>query len=228
MRQTSNNSHLGHRNRLHQKMAEAGADTFLEHEILDLLLTYAIPRKDTKPLAWTLLKRFGSLNNVLDAEETALLETPGIGPHTAQLIKLVRNLLKRYTLAQVKKNIQIRTPQQVLNYCRASLADKKEEFLELLFLSVRNTLISTRIISAGEINQVSASPRKVVEWALKEKASALILVHNHPSGDASPSEEDLQLTQAIAQAARFFDIHIQDHIIIAKGMYYSFKAEGFL
>ena len=219
--------HIGHRKRIKQRFYTVGPDAFLDHELLELLLTYAIARKDTKPIAWALLKRFGSLNSVLDADETSLLDVEGVGPYTARLIKLTRGLLKRYMLTQVKKNIQIRSPQQVLNYCKASLADKKEEFLEVIFLSVRRTVINTRIRATGEIDQVVASPRKVVEWALKEKASSIILVHNHPSGDASPSTEDVQMTLTIMQAAQIFGISVLDHIIIAKGTSCSLRASGY-
>lgn len=225
---TDKPSHIGHRKRIRQRLTATGTEAFLDHELLEVLLTYAIARKDTKPTAWALLKHFGSLNGVLDADQTALTDVAGIGPHTAQLFTLLRELFKRYLLAQVKRNVQIRTPQQVLDYCKASLAGKKEEFLEVIFLSTRNTIISIQVIARGEIDKVSASPRKIVEWALKEKASALILVHNHPSGDATPSAEDIDLTLKVIQAARVFDISVHDHIIISKGMHYSLKAAGYI
>ena len=221
-------SYIGHRHRLKQRLSAVGLDALLDHEILELLLTYAIPRKDTKPLAWALIKRFGSLANVLDAEEAALLDVPGIGPNAAQFIKLIRGLLKKYMLTEVKKQIQISTPQQVLDYCKASLAGKKEEFLEVIFLSVRNTLISTQVVAEGSISQVAVSPRKIVEYAIKEKASALILVHNHPSGDAHPSPQDIELTQKIAQAVQVLGIMLHDHIIVSKGTSYSLKAAGYI
>ena len=154
MAQLSKPSYVGHRKRLKQRLSSVGLDSFLDHEILELLLTYSIARKDTKPIAWALLKRFGSLCEVLDADETALSDVRGVGPGTAQFIKLIRAVLKKYMLEQVKQQIQISTPQQVLDYCQASLADKKDEFLELIFLSIRNTLISTRVIAEGSVGKL--------------------------------------------------------------------------
>ena len=210
-------SFVGHRERLRQKLTEHGLEAFLPHEVLELLLTYAIPRKDTKPLAWALLKKFGSFANVLDADERQLLEVEGLGTHTAQFLKLVRAVFKIYSLNHVQQKVSIRSPQQVIDYCKASLADKHEECLELIFLSVRNTVIGTQIVATGLLDQVTISPRKIVECALHAQAAALILVHNHPSGDASPSQEDIALTQDVIKAAALFGIRIHDHIIIGKG-----------
>lgn len=208
---------MGHRERLRQKFNERGLDAFLPHEVLELLLTYAIPRKDTKPIAWALLKKFGSLAAVLDADEKQLSEVEGIGPGAAQFLRLIRCILKDYSLARVKKAPAIKSPQQVIDYCKASLADKQEECLELIYLSIRNTVIGTQVVASGLIDRVAVSSRKIVECALHAKASAVILVHNHPSGDATPSKEDVALTQEVILAAALFDIRIHDHIIIGKG-----------
>ena len=217
----------GHRERLRQKLAENGLDGFLPHEILELLLTYAIPRKDTKPLAWALLKKFGSLAGVFDADEKQLREVDGIGEHAAQFIKLIRAVFKLYSFEQVREKVAIHSPQQVIEYCKASLADRKEECLELIFLSVRNTIIGTQMVATGLIDRVAISPRKVVECALAASASAIILVHNHPSGDATPSKEDIALTKEIIQAAALFHIRVHDHIIIgAGGSHLSLRADG--
>lgn len=222
-------SFVGHRERLRQKLTENGLDAFLPHEILELLLTYAIPRKDTKPIAWALLKKFGSLAEVLDADEEQLCDVEGIGPYSAQFLKLVRAVFKMYTLNHVKTKTPIRSPQHVIEYCKASLADKQEECLELIFLSVRNTILDTKIVATGQIDQVSVSPRKIIECALHAQASALILVHNHPSGDATPSKEDIALTQEVVQAATLFHIRVQDHIIIGKGgTHYSLRTNDYL
>ncbi len=217
-------SFIGHRQRLRQKFEERGLEAFLPHEVLEFLLTYAIPRKDTKPLAWALIKKFGSLSAVLDAEEKQLCEVDGIGPHAAQFLRLMHGVVKTYALDKVKKHPTVSSPQQVLAYCRASLAGKKEECLELIFLSVRNTVLGTRIVATGVIDQVLISPRQIIEYALKANASRIILVHNHPSGDATPSKEDIALTQAAIQAASLFNIRIEDHIIVGKGSCYSLRA----
>ena len=207
---TTKPSYLGHRTRLRKKFLTAGADAFLEHELLELLLTYALPRKDTKSLAWALLKNFGSLANVLDASLEELRQVDGIGLQAALFLKVVRASFKRYMLAEVKNKQPLKTPQTVMDYCRTSLADKKEEFLEVIFLSRRHTILSTQLLASGTLDQVSVSPRQVVASALQANAAALILVHNHPSGEISPSSADIQLTQNIQRAARVFDIHVAD------------------
>ena len=217
-------SFVGHRERLRQKLTEHGLDAFLPHEILELLLTYVIPRQDTKPIAWALLKKFGSLSGVLDADEKQLCEVEGIGPHSAQFLKLIRTVFKVYSHSHVKTKTPIRSPQQVIEYCKASLADKKEECLELIFLSVRNTVLGTQVVATGLLDQVTVSPRKIIECALNAQAASIILVHNHPSGDASPSREDITLTQEVINAAALFSIRVHDHIIIGKGgAYYSLR-----
>ena len=226
MPNTSKPSYIGHRERIREKFASVGLDSFLDHEILELLLTYTVARKDTKPIAWALLKHFGSLAAVLDAEPNELEKIEGIGKNSALFLKLIRAVFKKYTLDEVKENTIRRTPQQVLAYCRASLSDKTEECLEVIFLSVRNTVMSTQLVASGLIDRVAVSPRKIVECALAAKAAALILVHNHPSGDASPSLEDISLTRDVIRAAALFGISVHDHIIIGKGSHYSLKANG--
>lgn len=219
-------SYLGHRERIRSKFAEGGLEPFLDHEVLELLLTYAIARRDTKPLAWALIKQFGSVSGVLDASVQELSTVKGIGQNTALFIKLVREVFKRYSLEAVRDSVTIRTPEQVAQYCKASLEGKKEESLELIYLSVRNTIIKAEIIATGLIDRVSISPRKIVECALAAKASAVILVHNHPSGDVTPSVEDILLTREVVQAARLLGISVYDHIIVGKGKHYSLKANG--
>ncbi|MCI5820286.1 MAG: DNA repair protein RadC [Elusimicrobia bacterium] len=219
-------SYFGHRERIREKFAAAGLDSFLDHEILELLLTYAVPRRDTKPLAWALLKKFGTLATVFDADENQLTQVDGIGTGAARFLRLIRAVFKKYSLDEVKETVSIRTPQQVLEYCKASLAGKKEECLEIIYLSVRNTVMSTQVVASGLIDRVAVSPRKIVECALAAKASAIILVHNHPSGDATPSQEDISLTQDVIQAAALFGILVHDHIIVGKGSHYSLKANG--
>ncbi|MBR3603598.1 MAG: DNA repair protein RadC [Elusimicrobiaceae bacterium] len=219
-------SYLGHRERIREKFASGGLDHFLDHETLELLLTYCIARRDTKPLAWALLKRFGSLSAVLDASVEELCCVKGIGRQSALYLKLIRSVFKKYSLDEVKKKITIRTPEQVIKYCKASLAGNSDECLELIYLSIRNTVIKTEIIATGSLDRVSVSPRKVVECALAAKAAAVILVHNHPSGDPTPSAEDIALTKEIVRSAALLGITVHDHIIVGKGAHYSLKTNG--
>ena len=163
---------------------------------------------------------------MFDADENQLTQVDGIGTGAARFLRLIRAVFKKYSLDEVKETVSIRTPQQVLEYCKASLAGKKEECLEIIYLSVRNTVMSTQVVASGLIDRVAVSPRKIVECALAAKASAIILVHNHPSGDATPSQEDISLTQDVIQAAALFGILVHDHIIVGKGSHYSLKANG--
>ena len=219
-------SYMGHRQRIREKFASGGLEHFLDHEILELLLTYCIARRDTKPLAWALIKRFGSLSAVLDADPKELSSVPGIGEQSAVFLKLIRAVFKKYSLEEVKEKTAIRTPDEVLAYCNASLAGSSDECLELIYLTVRNTVIGTEIISSGTLDRVSISPRKIVERALAAKAAAIILVHNHPSGDPTPSMDDIVMTKEVARAAALLGITVHDHLIIGKGQHYSLKANG--
>ena len=223
---TDKPSYLGHRERIRAKFVASGLAPLADHEVLELLLTYAIARRDTKPLAWALIKQFGSLGKVLDADPAALAAVKGVGKGTASFLKLVRALFTRYSLEELRQSAIIRSPEQVVKYCKASLAGRSEECLELIYLSVRNTVIRTETVALGLIDRVSISPRKIVERALAAKASAVILVHNHPSGDVTPSLEDILLTQEVVEAARLLGISVYDHIIVGRQAYYSLKANG--
>ena len=219
-------SYMGHRQRMREKFATGGLEHFLDHETLELLLTYCIARRDTKPLAWALIKRFGNLSAVLDAPVEELCAVPGMGEHSAQFLKLIRAVFKKYSLEEVQEKQTIRTPEEVVAYCNASLAGQSDECVELIYLSVRNTVIGTEIISSGTLDRVSISPRKIVERALAAKAAAIILVHNHPSGDPTPSRDDIVMTKEVARAAALLGISVHDHIIVGRGKHYSLKAHG--
>ena len=223
---TDKPSYLGHRERIRAKFAASGLAPLADHEVLELLLTYAIARRDTKPLAWALIKQFGSLGKVLDADPAALAAVKGVGKGTASFLKLVRALFTRYSLEELRQSAIIRSPEQVVKYCKASLAGRSEECLELIYLSVRNTVIRAETVALGLIDRVSISPRKIVECTLAAKASAVILVHNNPSGDVTPSLEDILLTQEVVEAARLLGISVYDHIIVGRQAYYSLKANG--
>ena len=227
MPQKQKPSYLGHRQRLRDKFASGGLDPFLDHETLELLLTYCIARRDTKPAAWALVKRFGSLSAVLDAPYEELCAVKGVGEQSALFLKLIRAVFKKYSLEDVKNRVTIRTPEQVLEYCQASLAGQTDECLELIYLSVRNTVIGTEVVARGGLDRVSVYRAPL--WSgdtLAAKAAAVILVHNHPSGDPTPSMEDVVLTKETARAAALLGITVHDHIIIGKGAHYSLKANG--
>ena len=228
MQKTIKPLQAGHRNRLRKKFLATGLNSFLDHEVLELLLTYAIPRKDTKPIAWKLLENFGSLSNVLDASPNELLRIEGIGEQTAMLIPFVRELLKRYTFSEMTSRPNGTTPEAIINYCRASLSDKKEEFLQILFLSTRHTITGSKIISTGNRDKVEVAPRDIIGEACSVKAAHIILVHNHPSGEPDPSPQDIKFTQELDEASRFMGIGLSDHIIVGKGKFFSFRAHHLL
>ncbi|MDR0292251.1 MAG: DNA repair protein RadC [Elusimicrobium sp.] len=219
-------SYLGHRERIKNKFLQNGLDGFMDHEALELLLTYAIPRKDTKPIAWDLIKKFGSLSAVLDAPLHELTSVSGIGKESALYLKLLRGILKRYTYDIVKKADVIKSPEDVANYCRASLAADKDEIFEVIYLTIRNTVIGTEVLSVGAIDRASVSPRKIIEGALKAKAVGIVLVHNHPSGDPEASHEDITFTEDVVKAAKVMGILVHDHIIVASTGYYSMRAKN--
>lgn len=220
--------YLGHRERIKKKFSAMGIDSFLDHEVLELLLTYSIPRRDTKPLAWALIKKFGSLSAVFDADKRELAEVKGIGESTAIFLGLVRAAFKRYSIDTLRENIVIKTPEQVADYCRSSLQGKGEEVFEVIYLTVRNTVIGTEVLSVGTLDRASISPRKIVQRALSAKAAGIILVHNHPSGDPSPSSEDIAFTAEVVKAVEVMGILLHDHIIVGKGNYYSLRAKRLL
>lgn len=220
--------YLEHRQRLKKKYIDAGIDAFHDYESLELLLSYAIPRKDIKPLAKNLLTAFGSIKGVMDADITDLKQIRGIGLHTALLIKIVKDILKLYLKDRAKDSPQISSTSDLLNYLKIAMGGLKDEQFRVIYLDSQNKIIDIEILQEGIVNQAVVYPRKVVENALKQKASALILVHNHPSGFLKPSEADIRLTKIIKETAKMLDILIHDHIIIGENRFFSFREDGIL
>lgn len=218
----------GHRQRLKEKYAATPPGTLYDYEVLELLLSYAIPRKDVKPLAKALLHRFSSLKGIMDAPEGDLVEVPGIGSHAATLIRLVRELGTRYLKEEVQGKIQISCTTELVHYCQAALGGLKDERFCVIYLNAQNRMIDMEVIEEGIVNQAVVYPRKVLENALKRKASAIILVHNHPSGQVRPSDADIRLTQTIREAAKTLEILVHDHLIVGENRFFSFREEGII
>jgi len=218
----------GHRQRLKKRYSQLGIDTLHDYEVLELLLFYAIPRRDTKDLAKDLIKRFGSLKKLMDADPKEIEALPGVGAQTALLIGLVRDLGTLYLREKAMETAQISSTKALLDYCMASMGGLKDERFNVIYLNAQNRIIKTEVIQEGIVNQAVVYPRKILEKALKHKASAVILVHNHPSGNIKPSEADIRLTRTLQDTARVLDILIHDHIIVGENRYFSFREEGLI
>ncbi len=220
--------YLGHRERLRARFQRDGAAGMHDYEILELLLTYAVPRKDVKPYAKDLIRRFGSLSGVLDAGPKALEEVARIGPISSTLIYLVKELCGVYLAEKMKGKDVLSSPQAVLDFARIKLAGLSHEAFMLIFLNTKNRVLDFKIVQEGTVDRAAIYPRRIVEEALAYKAASVIFIHNHPSGDAEPSPEDRQLTRSLLEAARTIDLRVLDHIIVGKEGYCSFVERGLL
>ena len=220
--------HKGHRDRLKAKYRRAGLEALHDYEAVELMLCYAIPQGDVKPRARALLKAFGSIRGILDADRADLEKVVGIGPHSATLMKLIKDLCARYLWQQAGEKPQITCTSELVNYCKTALGGLKDEQFRVIFLDAQNRIIDEETIQEGIVNQAVVYPRKVLENALKRKASAIILLHNHPSGHIRPSDADIRLTRTIQETARVLDILVHDHIIIGENRFFSFREEGMM
>ena len=218
----------GHRRRLRQRFLEAGPGALADYEMLELLLFQAIPRRDTKPLAKALIDRFGSYRNVLRADVDALLTVKGMGEAGAVMFKSVADAAERLAREEILFQPVLSSWDRLLDYLRIGMADETTERFRILFLDVRNTLIADEEQTRGTVNHTPVYPREVVKRALELGASAIILVHNHPSGTATPSQADIDMTRTIRDAARGVNITLHDHIIVARSGTVSFADEGLL
>jgi DNA repair protein RadC len=220
--------HKEHRKRLKKKFSESGVAAFHDYEVLELLLSYAISQKDVKPLAKELISKFGSLKGILDAEKDSLEKVKGIGAHTAILIKLIKETGTIYLKEKAKEKPQITCTRELLDYCKTYMGGLKDEKFCVIYLDAQNRLMDIETIQEGIVNQAVVYPRKVLENALKQKASAVILVHNHPSGHVKPSDADIRLTKTIQDTAKILDIIVHDHVIIGENRFFSFREEGLI
>lgn len=220
--------HSGHRDRLRSRFVKSGAGACEDYELLELLLFAAIPRRDVKPLAKTLLKQFGSIAGVLAADMQDLAKVKGLSDNSAALVKLVHALTQRALIEDVEQKPILSSWKKLLDYCHVAMAHEKREQFRVLFLNRKNQLIADEVQQVGTVDHAPVYPREIVKRALEHGATALILVHNHPSGDPSPSDSDIAMTEEIVRAARTLDVVVHDHLIIAKSGHASFKALGLL
>jgi DNA repair protein RadC len=213
----------GHRERLRERFHSAGPDALSDYELLEMALFASIPRRDTKPLAKELLKRFGSFAEVIHAPVARLREVDGIGEASINQLKLIAAAASRVAKGEVKRRNALSSWNDVLDYCRSSMAFADKEQFRLLFLDKRNQLIADEVQQTGTVDHTPVYPREVIKRALELSATALVLVHNHPSGDPTPSQADIQMTKAIIDIAKPLGISVHDHIIVGKNGHASLK-----
>lgn len=217
-----------HRKRLRERFLEGGADAMPDYEILELVLFRAIPRQDVKPLVHLLLTTFGDFNRVISAPIPRLHEIKGVGTAVIQELKIVEAAAQRLARSKMMHRHVISSWEAILDYCHTTMAHREIEQFRVLFLDPKNTLIADEKQARGTVDHVPVYPREVVKRALELNASALILVHNHPSGDPTPSQSDISMTEQIGLAANALGITLHDHLIIGKSRELSFRSEGYL
>lgn len=218
--------YLGHRARLREKFNKDDGHALADYELLELLLFQCCPRGDVKPIAKELLKAFGDLANLLNASVSEIQNIKGVGPSIAHAIRLTKSVALRGMQIALKDKNALSSWREVVQYCEATMAHEKEEQFRLLFLDKKNQIMADEVQTHGTIDQTAIYPREVVKRALELGAKSIIMVHNHPSGDPSPSRADIQLTLKVNEAAQLLDINLHDHLIIGKGRHTSMKSMG--
>jgi DNA repair protein RadC len=221
-------THQGHRKRLREKFLKSGLSGFHDYEIVELLLSLGTPRKDCKQPAKEAIRRFQTLRGVLEAPSEELQQIDGIGAHSAFGIKLVQEVAREFLRAKILEKPFYRSSQEVFDYLYHAMRDLKKEVFKVIYLNSQNQIIDTVDLSEGTVNSSSVSPREVIEGAIRSNATALIFVHNHPSGNPEPSTNDKGLTRELVYAGKLLRLRVLDHIIIGENRYYSFAGEGLI
>ena len=214
---------IGHRKRLQQKFLKS-PDSIADYELLELILFWSIPRKDIKPLAKQLLNQFGSLNNIINTNSEKILNIIAVNKNVANNFAVLRELIRRILQNKVMKENVISSWNALVDYLKVSMGNINVEQFRILFLNKKNILLADELQSSGTVDQTSVYPREIVKRVLFYEATAIILVHNHPSGDPTPSKSDIDLTKQIADACAVINVIIHDHVIISSTKFYSFKS----
>jgi DNA repair protein RadC len=218
----------GHRARLRKRLLEGGTDALADHEVIEYLLMTAIPRRDVKPLARTLVTRFGSLAGVLNADARTLANHPGMGDTSAAALKIVAIGTGRMARQQVREAPVLASWQALIDYLTIDMAHLTVERVRVLFLNSQNMLIHDEHVGDGSIDEAAIHPREVIRRAMDAGATALIIVHNHPSGSPQPSRADIEVTNRISEAGRLLGIVVHDHVIIGREGHTSLRAKGLI
>jgi len=220
--------HAGHRQRLRQRFLKGGGDALPDYEMLELLLFQAMARQDTKPIAKRLIKHFGSYAGVITAEAAALKEVDGIGDAAVGVIKTVQAAAQRLARDEILDQPVLANWNKLLAYCRTAMGREKNEQFRVLFLNRRNVLIADEVQQKGTVDHTPVYPREVIKRALELGATAIIMAHNHPSGDPKPSKADIEMTKEVAAAGERLGIQLHDHLIMTRSGHASFKEMGLL
>ena len=219
----------GHRERLRKKYLQGGYFAFHEYEVLELLLTYVIPRKDTKPIAKDLIEKFGSLDGVVTASIKELCSISGIKENSAIFVKLLGDLSKNLYKGEIRKEgIQLKDKNSLIRYLRSEIGFSSREEFRVIFLNNYNMLVGSETLFIGTIDKSAVYPREIVEKVLYYKAKGIIFAHNHPSGNLRPSKQDIQITEHMQEALDLIDVKLLEHIIITQDGYFSFLEEGLI
>lgn len=221
--------YLGHRKRLRERYVKNGYEALQDYEIIELLLTFVKQRVDTKPLAKQLIKKYGTIEEILKADIKDLKETEGIGDITAVFLNFIGDIAAcSFKDKAEKEKISFRNKNQLISYLRNDIGFSKNEEFKVLFLNSVNEIIETEILFTGTIDKSAVYPRKILERALYHNARSIVFVHNHPSGNVSPSQKDIELTEEMKRFFKIVDINVLDHIIITKNSHFSFLEEGII
>lgn len=220
--------HTGHRDRLRARFIESGPDSLQDYELLELVLFMAIPRRDVKPLAKALLTQFGSLPELMAASHNELTQIEGMSDNAAVSIKAITATSHRTMKRELSEKPMLNSWMRLMDYCFTTMAFEKKEHFRIFFLNKKNELLKDEIQNSGTVDHTPVYPREIMKRALELGATALILVHNHPSGDPKPSESDVTMTNQIIEAGKPFDILIHDHIVVSRNGYTSLKNEGLI
>lgn len=223
------NDCVGHRKRLRKRYIENGYESLQDYEIVELLLTFVKQRVDTKPLAKQLIKKYGIIEEILKADIKELQEIEGLGEISAIFLKFIGDIAAySFTNKTKKQKISFKSKNQIINYLRNNIGFSKNEEFKVLFLNSANEIIETESLFTGTIDKSAVYPRKILERALYHNARVLVFAHNHPSGNVTPSEKDIELTKEMKSFFKMVDIYVLDHIIITKDSYFSFLEEGII
>ena len=222
------NQNEGHRQRLRHKFLKSGLDGFHDYEIIELLLTLGTPRKDCKSVAREALKKFGTLKSVLEADPSKLKEIKGIGDNNVFGLKITQAVSRRFLADRIMDQDFMRSSEEVMEYLKHNLRDKTREIFMVIYLNGRNQILQMEELFEGTLTTSAVYPREVVKRALDHAAAALVFVHNHPSGNLKPSQDDITITKKLKEAVEAIDVSVHDHLIIAGNKVYSFADHGLI